>query len=557
MKKNKYKLLIVALLFSLASCEDNLNLVPQDQISSATFWTSPNDALLAVNGCYDYLEGDYGNPYWDGSVDNAYCQYPWESTATSVSAGDIDATIDVGYNSRYQGVRRFNYFLDNVDKVPGLNPELKKRYISEVRFMRAFVYFKLCQLFGPVPLLKNMYDDPTDAAVAPTTENEVINYVIAELKEISEDNTLPTSYSGGNGNEKGRITRGAAVALKARVELYYGKYADAVQTAQKVMQMGYSLFRKTSLTPEDMVVDYSNVISFKDVADKERFYKGLCSYEQQFWQANEDNSEFILVRQYINNSSWDRGSAINTLFLPPQLSGWASITPTQELVNAYWNRDGSKSTPPTPADRAKHYNKGKPDSEYINEFKNRDTRLYASIFYTSSKTTTPSGIFEYNWYEDAAGKIGYAFRKLIDMEYTIEADAAQDFPIIRYAEILLTYAEAKNELSGPSADIFTALNDIRDRAGMPNVDPAVYNTKEKLREMIRNERRIELAGEGHRYDDIRRWGIAKDVMKPIYDLNNSIVQDRYWEDKFIRMPYPQSALDHNSNLGSFQQGKGY
>ncbi len=558
MKKNIYISLIVALSFSLGSCQDELDLTPQDQISSATFWTSPNDALLEVNGCYGYLDGDYGNSYWDGAADNAYCQYPWESVSTSLSAGDIDATVDAGYKVRYEGIRRFNYFLDNVDKVPNMNADLKKRYISEVRFLRAFTYFRMALLFGPVPLLKESYADPGDAAVAPTAEKEVIDFVISELKQISEDGSLPTSYPGGTGTEKGRITRGAALAMKARAELYYGRYADAVSTAQAVMQMGdYSLFRKTALTADDIAIDYSNVVTFKDEADEEAFYKGLCSYEQQFWQANENNAEFILVRQYINNSPWDQGSAINTLLLPSQLSGWASITPTQEIVNAYWNRDGSQSTPPTPEERAKHYNKGKPDSEYINEFKNRDTRLYASIFYTYAKTVSPSGIFEYKWFEDAYCKTGYIFRKLIDLTYTTEADAAQDYPIIRYAEILLIFAEAKNEVSGPSSDIFDVLNDIRNRAGMPDVDPAVYNTKEKLRDLIRNERRIELAGEGQRYDDIRRWGIAGDSMKSIYDLNNDIVQERYWESKFVRMPYPQSALDHNPNLGSFQKEKGY
>ncbi|ULT46269.1 RagB/SusD family nutrient uptake outer membrane protein [Niabella defluvii] len=105
--------------------------------------------------------------------------------------------------------------------------------------------------------------------------------------------------------------------------------------------------------------------------------------------------------------------------------------------------------------------------------------------------------------------------------------------------------------------MYTALNDIRDRAGMPAIDQSVYNTKEKLRDLIRNERRIELAGEGQRYFDIRRWGIASSVMSSIFDLNNSRVQERTWNDKYILMPYPQSAVDRNAKLASAQAAKGY
>ena len=139
----------------------------------------------------------------------------------------------------------------------------------------------------------------------------------------------------------------------------------------------------------------------------------------------------------------------------------------------------------------------------------------------------------------------------------LEYDAPQDYSIIRYAEILLAYAEAKNEVSGPDATIFAALDDIRDRAGMPPINQAVNNTKEKLREVIRNERRIELAGEGQRYFDIRRWNIAANVMKTTKDIANVIVQERIWDPKFMLMPFPQTALDRNTNLKAAQTAKGY
>jgi hypothetical protein len=155
---------------------------------------------------------------------------------------------------------------------------------------------------------------------------------------------------------------------------------------------------------------------------------------------------------------------------------------------------------------------------------------------------------------------GYNFKKYLDpasLASGLEFDAPQDYSIIRYAEILLAYAEAKNEVSGPDATIFAALDDIRDRAGMPLINRTVNNTKEKLREVIRNERRIELAGEGQRFFDIRRWNIAANVMKTPNDIANVIVQERHWQPKFVLMPYPQSALDRNTNLKAPQAAKGY
>lgn len=121
----------------------------------------------------------------------------------------------------------------------------------------------------------------------------------------------------------------------------------------------------------------------------------------------------------------------------------------------------------------------------------------------------------------------------------------------------LFYAEAKNEVSGPDSSVYEAINDIRDRSGMPAVDQTAYNTKEKMRELIRNERRIELAGEGQRYFDIRRWGIADQVMKTIYDITGNIAQERGWQTKFVKLPYPQAAVDKNPNLSSEQSAKGY
>lgn len=550
--------MIVLALCSQTACKKTaLDKLPQEMISSETFWSSANETRLALNGCYGYLSGGYNYVYDDAASDNAFAQYPWESTATSVGAGNIDATVDMGYKSRYTALRNLNYFLSNVDKVQ-MDATLKSRFIAEATVIRAFVYFELAKIFGPVPLIKEAYEKPEDVSIAPSPVDEVIAFSLSEIEKAIP--ALPASYAGGVNNEKGRITSGVAFAIKSRIELHYSNWAAAAQSSKKVMEMGYQLFRVSALKEADLKDNYAKFVDFANDAEKEKFYKGLASYEQQFWAANENSKEVILASQNITNSSYEYGNGLRTMLPSSDLGGWSSVTPTQELVNAYWDKSGKPFTAPTAEERAARYNNGKPSEDYYNEFKNRDTRLYASILFPSN----PWGAFEtgytFSWGRGGNNnsKTGYNFKKLVDPNF-IERDwdGAQDFAIIRYAEILLNYAEAQNELTGPDASIYAALNDIRDRAGMPAVDQNAYNTKEKLRELIRNERRIELAAEGQRFGDIRRWNIAKDVMKSTYDLTNSIVQQRFWEGKFKVLPYPQAAMDHNPNLRAAQSAKGY
>jgi len=558
MKYIAYKIVAVLAIAVLTGCTDSsLEKLPQDQISSNSFWTSEKEARLALTGCYAYLEGSYSNVYDDGASDNAYCQYPWEGPSTAISAGNIDASVDRGYKSRYTAIRQYNYFLDNVGKTP-MAESLKTRFIAEAKVLRAMTYFELARNFGAVPLIKNAYSDPMQTAIEPSSETDVIAFVLSELTSVADQ--LPASYAGGTNNETGRITTGAAWSIKARVELQYGKWPDAAASAARVMGMGYQLFRVNALSAKDTQDDYSAFVTFANAAEKTKFYKGLASYEQQFWAVNENSKEVILAAQNIDNSSYEYGNGLNTLLPCSDLGGWSSITPTVELVNAYWDKNGNPYTPPTAAQRAANYNNGTPNPAYYDEFKNRDTRLYASILFPSNPWDRYNSDYKFTWGKGGNNnsKTGYNFRKLIDPAYTAtEWDGAQDFQVIRYAEVLLSYAEAKNEVTGPDSSVYNALNDIRDRAGMPAIDQAVYNTKDKLREVIRNERRIELAGEGQRFQDIRRWNIGNAVIKTTYDITNNKVQERTWQDKFVKMPYPQSALDHNPFLKQAQATKGY
>lgn len=453
------KLALYSSLILFTACE--LDRAPEGQLSSSNYWTSQNDVELALMGCYEYLDADVYGAYTDGYVDNEYCQYPWESNATNISAGNITDDMNDGYN--FRGIRRFNYFLDNVGQVE-MDNTLKNQYIAEVRTLRALRYFNMANKFGPTPLFKNYIEDAENARITPTAEADIITFCIKELEESIPN--LPQ-----NQTYKSRISRAAALAIKARIHLTYSEWQEAATEAAKIIDMQtYDLFKVTALSNDDYLDDYAPFIDFANNQEKENFYKGLRSYEKLFWDENKNNVEVILNSEFIEN----RFNYISLYFLPDNAGGgWSSITPTLELVNAYWNQDGSEFTPPSTNDRVTNYNNGSYNSQYLEEFKNRDTRLYASILYPGAVWNALMGNQTFVWQNNGNGsnlsKTGYNFRKLVDPNNNIWRKV-NDFPLIRYAEVLLTYAEAENEANGPSTKVFDALDKIRERVAMPSID---------------------------------------------------------------------------------------
>ncbi len=537
-----------------ASCSDDfLDRAPQDQISSETFWKSESDVELALNGCYAYVGASVYDAYNDAYADNSYGQYPWESNATIISAGTIDANMNDGYD--YAGIRRFNYFLDNIDKAP-VSEDVKKQYTSEVRVLRAWTYFNMAKKFGAVPLIKNFFINGEDVAIAPTAESEVMDFVISELDAVIGNLPVENVF-------KSRVSKAAALALKSRIHLFNNQFAEAASAAQQVMGLGYELFKVSSLSAADLADDYAAFVDFETAEEEQKFYLGLASYQKLFWEANEGNVEVIMEVEYMPESAYEYSSGINTIYLADNAGGgWSSVTPVQSLVDSYWTIEGEDFVEPSKESRAAAYNNGDYSAAYLEEFKNRDTRLYASILFPGAMWNDLQDGFEFSWNKGGSNisKTGYNYRKMVDPSESAQSGqykGPQNFPVIRYAEVLLTYAEAKNEASGPSGEIYDALDAIRLRAGMPAIDRAAVASKDALRSLIRNERRIELAGEGLRWDDIRRWGISQEVMTSIYSIDGDLAQERRYDPKYIRLPYPQTAVDRNPNLKDAQEAKGY
>lgn len=553
MKKIIYFALAGSLL--LGSCQkDFLDRYPQNSVPEDLFWKTPNDVYMAVNAIYATLPGE-GIIFEDAAADIAHSQYPWESTANAVSSGIVQTTLNAGWN--FETIRKANYFLENVDKAT-MDEALRTRYTAEVRFIRAMDYANKVNKFGDVALITSVVPTNNDAfQLGRDPKEKVMAWVLKELEEVAQ--ILPVSYPGGSvqGNEKGRITKGAALAFKARFELQHNNFAAAAVTAKEVMGLGYQLFDSPVENEEYNKLDnYAQFVDFDTKADSIRFIKALRSYEGLFYAENEGNQEVILDRQYIKQS---QPNFLNTYLPEGGLKGWSSVTPTQNLVNAYQSfLTGEAVTIPSNEQRAKLYKENK--AEFVKEFKNRDPRFYATVLFETAPwaAATTAKNYVFKWAPGSANmsKTGYNFRKLVDPVALREnLDNYSNIILIRYAEILLTFAEAQNEISGPSTEIFNALDLIRERAGMPKVDQTKYGTKETLRQFIRNERLVELALEGSRYMDIRRWAIAPNVMKTIYDLNNGVAQTRAWDNKLMLMPVPQKEIDNAQ--GVLKQNPGY
>jgi hypothetical protein len=532
MKKPSIFLIAAVTCFSFTACKkDFLDQQPQDAVSRESYWKTTSDAVNAVNNCYRRL-GDVDNRLFIScATDDSYSWSNWPSDVQYVGNGSATAGTGMFSNfwsNFYRMIASCNDVVENIHRVPAMDDSLRNRLIGEARFIRAFAYQQLIGLYGDVPLVTHI---PTtdEFNISRTPRAQVADFIVKELDTIS--NFLPLSYPAA---DYGRATKVAALALKARTLLYEGKYPEAAAAAKAVMDLHvYSLYP-----------DYYN----------------LFQVEGDY--SAEDVISYIHVKETKPNGLRDI-AGINsvsggTLYLDPL----PSLVDDYESVNGYY---------PYTSDPA--YDVHAP-------WKNRDPRLAATIFYPGSilpnnKVYDPINNTLDKINGDKATYTGYAFKKIFDKtDLEVRDNGGNDWKILRYAEVLLTYAEAANEATGPSAEVINALNEIRSRAHMPGVNEtfALNNwvlNQASLRAFIRHERRIELAGEGHRYFDILRWKIGQQVLKePVYTLDASQglsdidntngktnkypktkLEERYFNsDKFYVWPVPQSILDQARNL---------
>lgn len=466
-----YILCIFVLTMTINACS-KLETDPTDRIISKAYWKTDEDAIKAVNGIYSTIPAlDY--IYLDCASDIAWNELSYER-AHLLGNGSQNAELFTWatdkWRASYETIQRVNTLLENISSVENIDENLEKRLVAEARFIRAMTYSDMSFLWGDVPLVKTTLDIKT-GNVSRTKKEEVLNFVFEELKFIQED--LPENYGS---DDTGRVTKGAARAMLMRAYLRENMYGEAKVVAKEIMDMGiYSLYP-----------DYGNLFKY----------------------AGQNTSEVIFDKQYIPTTY---NNNLSNIFSPRSSFGRSSIVPLKDLVDSYQMTNGLNINDP-----GSGYD---PYAPYLN----RDPRLDATIWTPGSKLYTgeffkpypnqePLGTDAIDNGNQYTSKTGFNFKKYVNSEDLAESNAnsSNNIILIRYAEVLLSYAEAKIETNDIDASVYQAINDVRVRAGMPSVISG--RSQSELRNIVRHERKVEFPLEGLRYFDVRRWGIAEKVI---------------------------------------------
>lgn len=545
--RHTYKILSF-LLFTAAcfSCHKVLDLQPQNSFSQQTVWSDPNLALTYVNQIYRdgvlaFKDAGFG---WGAQTDELFSNFGWchetqyvqgQATPDNQSSSTPDnysSTINFWPNL-YTVVRETNLFFQNIGQVDTLaNGPLISRMKGEVYFLRALAYFELLKRFGGVPLISKVYTTDDKTFNTPRTSwDSTAAFILSDINQAAA--LLPSSYS--SSTDVGRATIGAALALKSRLLLYQAspyyntsndmtKWQAAADAAKAVIDMPlYSLYG-TSTTYGNIFTDFFN-------------------------------SEVIFARMFSPQVQEDRYNTVYRDLAPNGYNGYSAYNVLEQMVEDFEMSDGTAFSWTNPTQAA-------------NPYANRDPRFYADIlyngapfqgrqaqFYEGGLDSKESSLSPWN-----ASKTGYTIEKMVDtnFNFNIQPYSSAQWVVFRLGEIYLNYAEASAEL-GHTGDALLYLNKIRERAGMP--DQTATSTADLLTK-IQHERRIELCFEGHRYFDIRRWGMAEIgsknglgiIITPTSPANTSFtyqvdtVEKRVWVPSFYYYPIPRTEIQKDPSI---------
>lgn len=540
MKKIIYILVAV---FVLNAC-DVLDMKPLDKVSDADVWEDSALIELYVNASYNSINHEFSQHMLSDASDETYCIHNWGSLWT-VQRGEMTSDNVTGISEKinywkqaYGNIRTINVFFDKIADAP-VESALKDRMKGEMKFIRAWIYANLIWRYGGVPLITGLFELNQDYKVERASYSDCVDFIVKELDEAIS--LLPAKSISEN---LGRATGNACMALKARVLLYAAskqnnpshskeKWEAAAQATKAVLDAGYSLCN-----------DYQSVFL-------------------------EDNAEIIFARYFTQANStdfmlWNGRNGSN---------GFTGENPTQNLVNAYEMTNGElpylNEELPLKVNPASGYDESNP-------YAGRDPRFAASILYDGSvwagrETETwhggldspESSIGSWN-----ASKTAYALKKfMVESIPPAGSSVRPENPWIffRLAEFYLNYAEIMYELG--NEDVAREyLNKVRSRQSVQM--PPVTASGNKLRDKIRNERRVELAFEGHRFFDVRRWGIAdetenrdllamniqkKDDGTKTYEI--TLLLKRSFLEQHYLVPIPRAEIDKSEK--SLVQNTGY
>lgn len=603
----------MAVTIFVTGCNDDfVNTKPLTEVPSEDVWKDVGLATAFVTELYGALgQGGFYEQMLASLTDESMFTHPGrgintitESRTNPADRGWMNETLD--WPVMYSRIRATNLAINNLetpqfDNSTGIAERLK----GEARFMRAYLHHQLLRYYGGVPIIDRVYElGEADYLVERNTFEEVVNFIVADCDEaviLFDASKAPTA--------SGRANKAAALALKARVLLYAASDLHHMPTAtanssvlagfSKPELLGYlggdRVARwQAAKNAAKAVIDIPGLGYATNLAAPVSPAEGTTNYMNLSLAKGGGEADLIFARYFIDAKNENQGPWVGRNNGPNGYHNWAGNTPTQQLVDDYEMLDGTKFDWNNPAHKAAPYT-------------NRDPRLDATVLHDASnwKPRVGSGLGkdpanqiqtgQYEIINSSGAKVsifgldtrnsvvenwngshtGYYMRKFIDPNPAItDMNTRQQvpWPFFRYTEAILNYAEACIEL-GEDDEAKTWLNKIRFRAGMP----AITETGAALKERYRNERRIELAYEEHRFHDARRWMIApstlgrkvgiievKGTLKPgsvvniykydpanynyLYTPNTTNFENRQWLDKMYYFPIHIDEMNRNNKL---------
>lgn len=572
MKKTIYILLFSLISGALfTSCEDMfgdfLNKQPSNELTEKEVFSLWSNTQRFHYDTYNFLRHGAGriNSSWmDAATDLGHTSYSNGGTRTSFNIGNYYASsgapeLTATWEHYYRGIRKCNMLLQNIDTVPKAASDTeevyekhKANYKAESRFLRAYFYWELFLRYGPVPIIDKVLDPESDLIteyVNRPSAADFISFVMTELNECEADLMAKPAQD----DLIGRISKPMASALRSRIALYmaserYKLYtwqqaADAAKSFIDTYGSSYGLYYGTSGDPlqryqEAVLVPVHN-----------------ANNEVIFWR----NDGIVGWNAIVNDSPVGEG-------------GRGGLCPTQNLVDMYDMANGQSpfasyddtGAPVYDGSNSPTVNSASGYSE-SNPYANRDPRFYRTVLYNQSLWNNATIDVVKGGRDNPIGNAnatptGYYLRKYIPEGIVYQnhsGTAYRNWIFIRYAEILLNYAEAQNEISGPTSEVFETLQLIRNRAGLTQKLEARTDirSKDTMRKFIRKERTVELAFEDHRAWDVRRWNVAVEALaRPVYGMeitkdgsNNfvytrKVVQKRIFSNKMYLYPIPEAEV---------------
>jgi len=497
---------------SVSCTKTALDKAPLDKYSDENVWKDVSLTNLFINSIYANMHtiyDDAGDWLMGCITDEAEAGRTFVASQ-QINTGEYSAADNIYseyYTDGFANIRKCNLLLQNLPKVPA-SDDVKKRMRGEAFFHRAFASIDIYMRFGRFPIVDKVLTLNDESTIPRGKDEDCVKFMLSDLD--SAINLLPQSYT--SATDKGRATKGAAYAIKSRLLLNLERYQEASDAAEEVMKLGYSLFP---------------------------------NYQTLFNPENDNNSEIIFDKQFGSEQSGqvhDLDLYENSSYFTGFSSG---ITcPTQNLVDAFEMTDG------LPWNESPLYNPQKP-------YENKDPRFYATVMYDGAEWMGKTiDMKKGSLFNKSSGSgsapTNYFMRKFLNPKYDFQTGNNpnyQNAPIIRLAEIYLIYAECQFQLG--HADVaLTYVNKIRERVNMPDIMPAKFTFQS-----IMHEREVELALEGQRWFDIKRWKKGSELIgTDIYGMDITdaagvrsykrfLVETRVFDPKMYLFPIPLSEIN--------------